>query len=57
MQDVVRVMVAKFLSEAQTEQPSRFVKEVLDRVTPPADAEATRKVVAISRRPGGRRKK
>ena len=58
MQDVLRVMVEKLLTEGQTEQPSRFVKEVLQQVMPAADRESEpRKVLPMSRRPGGRSKK
>lgn len=57
MQDLVRVLVEKFTTEAESDQPSRFVKEVLEKVTPPSKTGPTpRKVVAFrERRPRGYR--
>lgn len=55
MQDLIRVLVERMLMEAEGGQPCRFVRETLEKVTPPSkEAPVLRKVVALKgRRPRG----
>jgi hypothetical protein len=62
MQDLIPVLMKKVMAEAESDQPSRFVREALEEVTPaPKIVPTPRKVVSLGgRKPrgyGGRRPK
>jgi hypothetical protein len=54
VQDLIRVLLQRALDEVDSGHPSKFVRDVLERVAPKEKPEGSKKVVPLRRKSGGR---